>query len=697
MLNDGTDRRKLAAIMFTDMVGYSALAQQNEKLALVLLDEHRKLLRPIFNRHGGREIKTIGDAFLVEFSSALAAVRSALEIQGTLERRNQTVTAAQRIQLRIGIHAGDVEFRENDVFGDGVNIAFRIEPFAGPGEIVFTQQVFDQIKNQIDAPILKLGRGALKNIRAPVDIYRIAPPGSRGRLVFLERLNFHLRQRKPRAFGATLTALLVLAAFFLWHDWAVRKQQADLSRQLQPVMAGGKSRIAVLPFDNFSAEPGDEYFSDGLTEELTSSLSKVGGLTVIARTSVRKYRGGLKNVAEIGRELQVGTVLEGSVRKSGNQIRVTAQLIDVATQGHLWSANYDREFKDIFAIQSEVAQRVAEALQMQLHEYEKFQIQRKPTENLEAYELYLKGRFFWSLRTVPDLKKGIAYFERAVAIDPNLAVAHCGLADSYALLCVYGEWPPKEGFPKAKAATLAALGIDSTLAEAQTSLALITHRFDWDWSAAERQYLHAIALKPRNPTAHHWYALFLAESGRFDEGIRQIKLALEGEPGSPIMLSTLGWIFYLAHRYDDAIKQFQSILRLEPAFQMPHTLLGWTYVQKKEYPLAIEQFERSQQLSDVETEPAGLACAYALAGQTAKAREILQNLKQSSQRRAVSPYYIATIHCSLGELDAAFEWLEKAYQQRSVELVLLKVDPMVANLRSEPRFTDLARRVGIPF
>jgi adenylate cyclase len=396
-LTEGT--RRLAAIMFTDIVGYTSLSQKNEAYALRLLEEHRKLIRPSFPKHNGREIKTIGDAFLVEFASALEAVRCAFDIQQLLNELNVNRPEERRIQLCIGIHLGDVVRSKNDVHGDAVNVASRIEPLASPGGISITEQVYHQIKNKFEFPFVSLGKRNLKNVQDPVEVYRAVLP---------------------------------------WETQARDEPNPE------------KRRIAVMPFTNISPDPRDEYFADGMTEELISTLSKIGELKVISRTSVMRYKGTSKNVGEIARELKMGSVLEGSARKAADDLRITAQLIDAESDEHLWSQDYDRRLENVFAIQKEIAQRVAETLKIQLLSSEMKEIGKKPTENTQAYELYLKGRFLWNKRSKEGVFEVMKLFREAIDIDPNYARAYSGLADAYSIAASYDLMDWFDGVAKAK-------------------------------------------------------------------------------------------------------------------------------------------------------------------------------------------------------------------------------------------------------
>ena len=384
------EHRRLAAIMFTDMVDYSALAQRDETLALKLLEEHRQILRSLFSRFNGAEIKTIGDAFLVEFHSALEAAECGIEIQRTLAKRNHDVAADRRIEVRIGIHIGDVVHRGGDVYGDGVNIASRIQAVAGAGGICVSMDVERQIHNKLEARLRKLAPIELKNIHVPMELYRIVLPwekdvqsmqAPRGVAVLVRRKRFLIWA------AAAFLALALIGGLIWW-------QQLKTTAQTPSVKAASITKsVAVLPFVNMSAEKENEYLSDGITEDLCTALSQIKGLHVPARTSSFVFKGKTEDIRKIGEQLNVGTVLEGSVSKAGNKLRISAQLVNVADGFHLWAANYDREMTDILDIRSDISRRVVEALKVQLGVGETQRLVKKPTQNLKAYDAYLLGRF----------------------------------------------------------------------------------------------------------------------------------------------------------------------------------------------------------------------------------------------------------------------------------------------------------------
>ncbi|MFQ5927272.1 MAG: adenylate/guanylate cyclase domain-containing protein, partial [Terriglobia bacterium] len=558
-----TQQRKLAAIMFTDMVGYAALSQKDEALALELLDAHRRLLRPIFPTHGGKEIKTMGDAFLVEFASAVEAARCAIEMQKALVARNATVSADRRIQIRIGLHVGDMVMQENDVFGDGVNIASRIEPLAEPGGICLSEQVFDQIRNKIEEPTVRLGKGELKSIQVPVEIYRIVLPWERGRVPFSDRLRFSLRQKRIRSFAVALIAIVLLAGVGWW-----------LFRGGTPIVAPGQiTSLAVLPLENFMGDPEQEYFVDGMTEALITELSKIGALKVISRTSAMHYKDSDKPLPEIARELGVDAVVEGSVLRAGEEVRITAQLIHGTTDTHLWAKSYERDLRNILALQSEVAQAIADEIKLKLTPQEQARLARAQPVNPAAYEAYLRGRYYWNKRTEEGFRKGLEYFQQAAEIDPEYALAYAGLADSYNTLGSYAALPPNVAYGQGKVAAIQALELDDTLAEGHNALAWWKMDYEWDWSSAEREFRRAIELNPSYATAHHQYSHLLTAMNRTEEMLAESQRALELDPLDLIINVHLGARYYYARQYDQAIEQLQKVVEMDPNFPQAHRSL----------------------------------------------------------------------------------------------------------------------------
>src|SRR5213080_1877327 len=433
-----------------------------------------------------------------------------------------------------------------------------------------------------------------------------------------------------------------------------------------------------------------------MTEELISALSNVSGLNVIARTSAMKYRGATKSVAEIGRELDIKTLLEGSVRKAGNKVRITVQLIDARSEEHLWAQAYDRDLEDIFAIQSDIAQRVARALRVQIVRREKRAIEQRATGVVEAYTRYLKGRHEWNKRSRDGLDVAIGQFEQALEKDASYPLAYSGLADAYASQALFEFAPPKEAFPKAKAAAERAIQLDDRLAEAHTSLGLVRFQYDWDWNGAEGEFRRALDLAPGYPSGHQFYADFLKVMGRFEEAIAQMSSAQQLDPLSMSINTGLGHVLYLSRQYDRAIEQYRNTIKLDPNFIQARLWFGRPYLQKRMYREAIAELGQAVALSRGSTiSLAMLGHANGTAGNKDEAKKILEKLMDRSKTQYVQSYWIAMIHIGLGDKDQAFTWLGRAFQERSSWLAWAKVEPRFDTLRTDPRFNSLLVRMRL--
>jgi len=634
--------------MFTDMVGYTALGQRDEPLSLALAAEAKKLLRPIFLRHNGREVKTMGDGFLVEFPSALEAVRCAYDIQRTTREFNISLPSEKRVRLRVGVHLGDIVESQGDISGDAVNVASRIEPLAEDGGVCLTRQVYDHVQNKFELPLASLGSKSLKNVSAPLEVYKMVMPWS---------------------------------------------EEKTIPSTTQP----DKRRIAVLPFANISPDSKDEYFADGMTEELISTISNMSELSVISRTSVMGYKGKNKRIREIGQELEVGSVLEGSVRKAGNRMRVTVQLISVESDKHLWAQSYDRELDDVFAVQSDIAKRVAEALRIRILPQEEKRIEKKPTKDIEAYAFYLKGRHQWNKRSDEGLRSAIELFQKAIAIDPGYALAYSGIADSYAVLAINGHIPKTEGLPKAKEYANNALEIDDTLAEAHVSLAMALEAHDWDWAGSEKEFKRAIEINPSYATAHHWYALLLQLLGRFDEALKEIHRARELDPLSMVINSAMLWVYSTSGQYDKAIEHGRRWLEMEPNSGFAHLHLASIYSRKKMYAEAIREAHAAAADSGVPywvyMEDLEYYCARS--GDIQEAQKMFTEMLERSKSQYVSPTYFALHYVALGDETRMFEYLQRAYEERNMLIGLWRFDPDFAKYRQDPRYLDLLGKMNL--
>jgi len=460
--------------------------------------------------------------------------------------------------------------------------------------------------------------------------------------------------------------------------------------------------LAVLPFENLSGDSQQEYFSSGLTEEMITQLGDLepNRLGVIARTSAMQYKDARKDTRQIGRELGVDYILEGSVRREGDRVRITAQLIQVKDQTHLWAKDYERNLRDILALQSDVASSIAREIKLKLTSEETARLANIPALNPDAYELYLKGRYFWNKRTEDGFIRAIRYFEQATVLDPKYAQPYAGAADAYALL---GSIPNlqisrEQAMPKAKAAALKALQLNDSLAEAHTSLAFVEMQYEWDWPGSEKEFKRALELNPNYATAHQWYAIWLMAQGRPAEALEEERRAQQADPLSIIIKTDTAQLLIYAGRSDEATVQAQRALEIDPAFPLAHLYLGIAYVEKKDYNAAIAEFQKVLVID--KRDPwalSGLAQTYALVGQRGKSEAILRELLERTKSQEDLTIELARVYAQLGETDRAFAWLEKAYRNRTGGLILLNPVFDFRALHHDPRFADLDRRIGLPF
>jgi adenylate cyclase len=641
-------QRRLAAIMFTDMVGYTALGQRDESLSLALVEEQRKLLRPIFKRYNGREIKTMGDAFLIEFSNALDAVRCAYDVQRTSREFNISRPSDQRIRLRIGLHLGDVLESLGDISGDAVNVASRIQSLAEDGGVCITRQVYDQVQNKFELPLKSLGSRSLKNVKAPIEVFAMALPWERERQIATGELD--------------------------------------------------AKRVAVLPFANMSPDPNDSYFADGITEEIISTLSGVSGLSVISRTSVMGYKGSTKKAKEIGTELEAGSILEGSFRKAGNKVRVTTQLIAVDSDRHVWAQSYDRSMDDVFAVQSDIARQVSDALRVKILAPEMDRIERKPTESSKAYSLYLRGRYHWNRRGLEDLKKARQYFQQAIDEDPGFALGYVGLADSCEILAFNWLDEVEENHRTAELMISKALEIDPDLAEAHTTKGLVlTH--DLNVRESEIEFKRAIELKPNYATGHQWYALLLVARLDWAEALKQIEKAVELDPFSQIINLNHASYYSSKREYQKSVELYKKAIELDPSYATGHFELAGVYLimnmedeAKREANTTLEllqgKYPNAVRLVEVMT-------AYA-EKDMAKVRSMMPLLEAHvGEPMSSSAMDVGGLYMFLGDIDKGFEWLEKSYSKNEPNLLSIATAILFDGVRDDPRYLSLIKRLGL--
>jgi len=635
--------RQLAAIMFADIVGYTAMMQEDEELAFELRSKLKDKLEDEVRNHGGRILEFKGDGALCSFNSAIEGVRAALGLQLAMQ-------TAPFVPLRVGMHTGDVVVENDAIYGDGVNIASRMESFAVPGSIFISGRVYDDIKNQRDIQTISLGKYALKNVKEEVEIYAISNPG-------LQVPELHSLAGKGR-------------------------------KILQ-------KSVMVLPFVNMTAEAEQEYFSDGLTEELILNLSRINDIRVISRTTSMQYKGTTKDVKTIGNETGVSYLVEGSVRKFKDDLRITAQFIDANKDTHLWAETYRGSMEDVFDIQEKVSAKIVDALRMQLSHKEKQTLQKRFTEDSQAYQLYLQGRFFWNKRDYEGLNIAIRYFEEALKKDPNYALAWAGLADSYSLMGEYTNISRREFYPKQMEAVSKALEIDDHLAEAHISLAISLMLNEWDWTNSEKEFKIGIDLNPNYATGHHWYSQWLLYHGRFDEALKEISLAIELDPVSQGIVKDKGIHHYYHREYDEAIATGLQVLELNSGFAPAHRLLSLAYAGKGLFNKAIGANQKWGELTRNRTKTeVSLVQIYAASGLKSQAARMIKNI-ESGDLGANDIRGMALVYAALNENDMAFSWLEKSYGKHEESLCNIRIDPKLDSLRSDPRYDLLVKKIGL--
>lgn len=675
--------RKLEAILAADVAGYSRLMQADDEATVATLEAYRAVFREKIQAHRGRVVDMAGDSVLAVFEAATGAVRAAFEIQAALAERNEALPEARRMCFRIGVNLGEViERPDGTVYGDGVNIAARLESIGEPGGVTVSGTVFDQVKNRVQIGFDFIGEQQVKNIAELVRAYRVVaegvpishkrpPPNSDRRNV-----------RRILVGAGGVATVAALTGGWLW--W----------RNHEHAPAAG-NRIAVLPFTNISADGKDEYFADGMTEELISRLSQIRELDVIARTSVMQYKGKSTSVADIGRELNVQSVLEGSVRRAGDKLRITAQLVNTANQGHLWSENYDREVKDVFAIQSDIAQRIAQALKVHLGAHELGKIEKHGTENLEAHNAYLLGRHEFNKFTEEGFNRAVSYYQQAIQKDPTYALAYSGLADAYHLLGGWGYLPSGQAIPQSKMAAQKALELDSAIGDALATLAYVRAWYDRDLAGAEADFRQALQLSP-NPRTLFLWGLYLEFTGRAEDSIREIKRARDLDPLSMIINANVGLAYYCARQYDTAIDEYRRVLQLDPNFVPAHWWLGLAYAQKKMNEEALSEARNGAEL--VKTglwREAYLGYLSAMSGKKDEALQALQRLQQISHGQTANQFWVAFVYLGLGDKERAIQRLQVSIDEPNEVVMWLKVMPFFDPIRSDPRYILMPKKLGL--
>ncbi|HEY0006642.1 MAG TPA: protein kinase [Pyrinomonadaceae bacterium] len=650
---------EIAHVLFMDLVGFSKHWSREQPEIIRQLNGIVRETESYRRAEARGQIvpRSSGDGMaLVFFGNPEAPLRCALQIARIIKDHEQ-------IKLRMGIHSGLV-FRypniagEQDVYGEGINFAQRVMDAGDVGHILLSKQMvnilreFGEREEQLD----DLGETMVKHG------------------VVAHLFNLYTMELGNPARPSKLDQALASAPAY------------------KPLLT--EKTLAVMPLVNVSGDPNMEYLSDGITESIINTLSQLGQLRVMARSTVFRYKGRDVDPCEAGRELQASAVTTGRVLLVGDNLIIKAELVNVADGSQLWGEQYRRKSADIFEVEAEISKEISEKLRIKLTGAEKRLLAKRHTDNPEAYQLYLKGRFYLGKMTKDGLKRGIEYFNRAIELDPGYALAYAGLAEAYYGLSA-AHLPPREAMPRARAAAMKALELDDTLAEAHASLGLVQAFYDWDWTGAEREYRRAIELNHGYASAHHWYGWYLALMGRLEESTRELQQAQELDPLSLEINTDLGLSFFIGREYDKAIEQFRKAIEMDPHFIWGRFFLAWACEQKGDLASAINEYKLVAAQDDTPVIRASLGYAYALAGQPEETHSILKELTDLSRQKHVSPYDFTVLHTALGDLDHAFDCLERAYESRSEALVWLKVDPRLDALRADPRFTDLLRRVGL--
>jgi len=655
--------------MFTEIVGLGDNVGGDRQLDEQRISIFARIQSPIVAAHHGREISRditdprkiglkgwlagpragssaendrVGEN-VAEFDNARDAIRCAVALQKAVREHNKAVTAKKEFGARVGVHLGEVVSSAEGVLGEGINVASQLSLLAETGGILVSKSVRDLVHDKLDYSLHFIGKRGLKHLEAPLEVYRVVLP---------------------------------------WEKTTPMEERLETRR------------IAVLPFVSISPDPQDDYFADGLTEELIDRLCQIQDLDVIARTSVMVFKGEKKKAAEIGRELRVGSLVEGSVRKADSRIRVTAQLIDANTEGHLWSSSYDKNLEDIFAVQSDISQQVAEALKLRLLPHETKAIEKKPTDNVLAYSLYLKGHYYRNERTENGVKRGIEYLNKAIAEDPSFAEAYSDLADCYTVMADYGMIKPEEAISHISKYVTKALELDPGLSQPHAAIAA-THERNFRWAEAEKEFKRALELNPSNTTARHWYALDCFFKGRREDAIREWRRARELDPLSQVILTNLGYALGRSGRTQEALEVLKEALEIDNSFPLARLALATVYAMAG---MRDEGAREARKVESQETDPfykAGAATTLAKTGFKEEATKILNSLVRGSDKRYVDPTAIAEIYAELGDDDRAFQWLESAEENKAAAIISIKDSMAFERLANDPRFQRILRKIGL--
>ena len=700
---------EIAHVLFIDIVGYSKLLINEQGEVLQQLNQIVRNTTQFRMAEASGELIRLptGDGMILVFlHSAEAPVQCAIEI-------SEALRSYPKIQLRMGVHSGpvnqitDVNDKSN-LAGAGINVAQRIMDCGDAGHILLSKRVADDLAHyrQWQSCLHDVGEFEVKHgVKVHVvnlytdDLGNAALPGK-----FKSGANQSIVSSARKGAGwqrsAWIAAVLIAGIALLIGFWFFWQRGA----QKRPGVAGGNTaratsnekRIAVLPFKPLTTENRDQVLELGMADSLITKLSNSRQVIVRSLASVRKYGGLDQDSLAAGRELQTDSVLEGNLQKSGDHLRVTARLINVSDGASLWAGTFDEKMTDVFAVQDAISQKVADALALRLSGEEKERLTRRYTDNVEAYQLYLTGRYHWTKFTPPDIRKGIGFFQQAIELDPKYALAYFGFAEANRSLAINADVPSKDCLPQAKAAAIKALEIDDSLAEAHASLSFSLIWYDWDWDGGAREAQRAIALNPNSAHSHFALAHVLSDQGRHDQALAEVARARELDPVFLLYRALEGMFFHHAGRDAEALERLQKTADLDSNFWVTHLMLGKVYTQQRKYSEAIEEFGKARELSHGNSEAiASIGYTAALAGDELKAQAVLDELKALSNEHYVPPVNVALVLNALGKKDEALVSLEKGCEDRDVRLTLLKVDPRWDSLRSDPRFIAILKRIGL--
>jgi TolB-like protein/Flp pilus assembly protein TadD len=639
--------RQLSAILFADMTGYTALMQENEQLARTKRKRLKEVLEKSVVQYYGKVLQYYGDGSLSIFSSAIDSVKAAIAIQLELQQEPS-------VPLRIGIHTGDVIIEEESIYGDGVNLASRIESMGVPGGIFVSEKVYDEIRNQENILTTEIGYFELKNVKQPVRIFAIANEG-----IIVPGRNEVKGKTKPT-----------------------------------------QNRLAVLPFVNMSSDPDNEYFSDGITEELLNALAKVDELKVTSRTSAFAFKGKQEDIRDIAILLNVDKVLEGSVRKSGNRVRITAQLINAMDGYHIWSEVYDRDLTDIFAVQDEISGIIANKLRENLAVSQKKEpLVKSPTKNVTAYTYYLKGLHFWNKITPGDYYTAIRFFEQAISIEPAYAQAYAMAALAYTQLGSRGQMLPDEAFEIVHRYADKALDLDSSIAESHTAKASAYLLYDWKWNEARDALLKAIDLNPAATEAYQQLGLYYLITGEKEKAVKVLEQAEIIDPLSPAVALALGNMYVFAKRYDESIQQAEKLLEINPQLRSAIEMKAWAIGMKGNWHEALMLFEEVHRLTNHPLKGLlGLAIAHAALGNREMVLSCIQKMeqRQAEDPNSVMDAELAGSWFAIGDLDKSYYHLNQCIDKRIGPISFFLEYPAYEGIKKDPRYLDLRRRLGLP-